>query len=341
MKAVILEEPHRLTYTDIDEAQQPGAGEVLVEVHRVGICGTDISAYLGKFPLYTYPRIPGHELGVEVLEIGPEVDNVNPGDRCSVEPYINNLNSFASRRGRGNCCDDLKVLGVQVDGGMRERFILPARKLHRSTTLTMDQLALVETLAIGSHGINRCQPHPGDIVLIIGAGPIGLSAVEFAKLTGAKVIVMDIDEKRLTFCSNTMKVHHTIVFRGDGSEIESVKEITSGNYPAIVIDVTGNSTSMSKAIHYVAHSGTLLYLGISNDMLSFPNKIIHAREISVLGSRNALPEDFIRIISLIEDGKIDTTPWITHRTALDELPRNFDKLIDPEQGGVKVIVDVK
>ena len=158
-----------------------------MRVHRVGICGTDISAYLGKMPFVTYPRILGHELGVEVLAVGDGVTNVKPGDRCSVEPYINDPTSYASRRGRPNCCERLQVLGVHTDGGMRPQFIVPARKLHAATKLSFEQLALVETLAIGCHAVSRSGLTSGETCLIIGAGPIGLATLEFVKLAGAKI----------------------------------------------------------------------------------------------------------------------------------------------------------
>src|SRR3954454_5709717 len=174
MKALSLEAPKQWKRIDIAGPRQPGPGEALVRVHRVGICGTDISGYLGKMPFFSYPRIPGHELGVEVLAVGAGVANVQPGDRCSVEPYINDPQSYASRRGRPNCCEKLEVLGVHRDGGMRPRFVLPARKLHRSATLAFDQLALVETLAIGCHAVDRAAIRPDETCLIIGAGPIGL-----------------------------------------------------------------------------------------------------------------------------------------------------------------------
>src|SRR6185312_2563440 len=171
MKAIQLKEPGHFEQIGIDEPKKPSPGEALVRVHRVGICGTDVSGYLGKMPFFSYPRIPGHELGVEVVEVGEGVANVKPGDRCSVEPYINDPNSYASRRGRPNCCEKLEVLGVHRDGGMRPHFLLPARKLHPSKTLAFDQLALVETLAIGCHAVNRGAPSPGESCLVIGAGP--------------------------------------------------------------------------------------------------------------------------------------------------------------------------
>ena len=158
MKALSFDAPKVFRRIEIEGPRRPAAGEALVRVHCVGICGTDISGYLGKMPLFSYPRIPGHELGVEVLEVGAGVANARPGDRCSVEPYINDPESYASRRGKPNCCERLEVLGVHRDGGMRPQFVLPARKLHVSRRLTFDQLALVETLAIGCHAVERGAP---------------------------------------------------------------------------------------------------------------------------------------------------------------------------------------
>src|SRR5437867_5688925 len=170
MKAIQLEAPKAFRAIEISEPREPAEGEALVRIHRVGICGTDISGYLGKMPFFSYPRIPGHELGIEVVEVGEGVTNVKAGDRCSVEPYINDPNSYASRRGKPNCCEKLQVLGVHRDGGLRPEFLVPGRKLHVSRKLTFEQLALVETLAIGSHATFRANPQPDEAVLIIGAG---------------------------------------------------------------------------------------------------------------------------------------------------------------------------
>src|SRR5947209_3806850 len=210
MKALLLEKPETWRQIDIPKPHAPGPGEALVSVQRVGICGTDISGYLGKMPFFSYPRIPGHELGVEVEAVGEGVTNVQPGDRCSVEPYINDPNSYASRRGRPNCCERLEVLGVHRDGGLRPRFVLPARKLHVSRKLAFDQLALVETLAIGCHAVGRGAPQPDEACLVIGAGPIGLATLEFVKLTRAKAVVLDVNEQRLEFCRRVMGVEHTV-----------------------------------------------------------------------------------------------------------------------------------
>src|ERR1041385_7924419 len=204
MKAIQLQAPQQFAVIDVPEPGRPGPGEAVIRVHRVGVCGTDISGYLGKMPFFSYPRIPGHELGVEVLEVGADVTDVRPGDRCSVEPYMNCGNCHACRKGASNCCAHLKVLGVMTDGGLRDRFTVPARKLHVARKLTYDQLALVETLAIGCHAVNRSGLQRGEPCLVIGAGPIGLATLEFVKLAGAKAIVADLVPSRLNFCRDVM-----------------------------------------------------------------------------------------------------------------------------------------
>lgn len=339
MKAIQLEKPQSFRAIDIPEPASPAPGEALLRIHRIGICGTDFGGFLGKMPFYSYPRIPGHELGVEVLAVGEGVTNVRPGDRCSVEPYLNCQRCYSCRRGLTNCCETNQTLGVMCDGGMCERMLLPARKLHVSRKLSFDQLALVETLAIGCHAVDRAGVRAGDNVLVIGAGPIGLSAIEFVKVAGATCIVLDVNEGRLAFCRNQLKVPHTIVARGDGSELKALLDITNGQLADVVIDATGNAKSMSHALNYCAFGGKLVYVGITQQDLSFPQApALHRRELTILGSRNALPRDFTRIITLIEDGVIDTKPWITHRGTFGDMIEQFPNWLKPEAGVIKAIV---
>src|SRR5687767_6005975 len=323
------------------DAAAPGAGEALVRIHRIGICGTDYAGYLGKMPFYSYPRIPGHELGVEVIAIGPEVSNLKVGDRCAVEPYINCQRCYSCRRGLTNCCEAHQTLGVMCDGGMRERMLLPARKLHVSTKLSLEQLALVETLAIGCHAVDRGELQAGEHALVIGAGPIGLSAIEFVKVAGAKCIVMDMNEGRLAFCRDRMKVDHTVVSRGDGSELAALQTLTNGQLADVVIDATGSHKSMSGALNFCAYGGRLVYVGITQQEVSFPHApIMHRRQLTILASRNALSADFSRIISLIEDGRINTGPWITHRVPFSQMITEFPGWLKPESGVIKAVVEM-
>jgi alcohol dehydrogenase len=342
MKAIQLEKPQRFRPIDIPDPAAPGAGEALVRVHRVGICGTDISGYLGKMPFFSYPRIPGHELGVEVLSVGAGVTHVRPGDRCAVEPYMNCGQCFSCRKGATNCCENLKVLGVMMDGGMTERMTLPAGKLHPANKLSPEQCALVETLAIGCHAVNRGHPQPGENVLVIGAGPIGLAVIEFTKLSGAKTMVLDLNEQRLAFCREKMGVPHTILSRGDGAELEELKQLTEGALAQVVIDATGSNKSMGGALSYGAFTGRLVYVGITQQEVAFPHApVMHRRELALLASRNALPPDFTRIIKLIEDGRIDTRPWITHHAGFDEMIEEFPRWLKPETGVIKAMVQIQ
>lgn len=341
MKALQLEKPGHWRTIDIPEPASPGPGEALVRVHRVGICGTDLGGYLGKMPFFSYPRIPGHELGVEVLAVGEGVTNVKPGDRCAVEPYLNCQHCYSCWRGHTNCCENHKTLGVMCDGGLTPRILLPARKLHLAANLTPDQCALVETLAIGCHAVNRGNPQPGEHVLVIGAGPIGLSAIEFAKLSGARTIVMDMNAQRLEFVRDQIRVPDTILARGDESDIKALAEITNGQLADVVIDATGSNKSMVRALEFASFAGRVVYVGITQQTLEFPHApIMHRRELTLLASRNALSADFTRIIRLIEEGRIDTRPWITHHAEFDDVPAVFPSWLRPETGVIKAVVHV-
>ena len=341
MKALQLTEPRSFRILDVPEPAPPGPGEVLVRIRRVGICGTDYSGYLGKMPFFSYPRIPGHELGVEVEAVGAGVSRVRPGDRCAVEPYLNCQRCSACRRGHTNCCEHNQTLGVMCDGGLCDRMLLPERKLHPAPDLTWEQAALVETLAIGCHAVNRGAPQATETVLVIGAGPIGLSVVEFAKLSGARTIVMDMNARRLEFVRGVMGVSDTILAGGDGAELKALFEATGGELAHVVVDATGSNRSMSLALQYCAFAGRLVYVGITQAELTLPHApILHRRELTLMASRNALPGDFTRIISLIGAERINTRPWITHQAGFADVPARFADWLNPETGVIKAVVSL-
>lgn len=341
MKAIQLELPKSFRMIDVPEPAPPGPGEAVVRVSRVGVCGTDYSGYLGKMPFFSYPRIPGHELGVEVVAVGEGVTNVKAGDRAAVEPYINCQHCYSCTRGHTNCCENHQTLGVHVDGGLRPLFTVPARKLHLSDKLTFEQLALVETLGIGLHAVNRAQPRGDETVLVIGAGPIGLSVVEFAKLAGSRVIVMDLLESRLKFVREKMGVADTIHSHGSHEEdVRALSDLTGGRLANVVVDATGSARSMNAAYNFVGFAGRLVWVGITQDELHFTQPLMHRREMTFMASRNALSDEFTRIIKLIEDGQIDTRPWITHSVKMDAMIREFPNWLKPETGVVKAMVEV-
>ncbi|MFN0196929.1 MAG: zinc-binding alcohol dehydrogenase family protein [Planctomycetaceae bacterium] len=351
MKSVILEKPEHFVLTDRTVPAALEAGTALVRVHRVGICGTDLHAYRGRQPFFSYPRILGHELGVEVVEMsnGPETSREMPritvGDRCAVEPYINCGQCSACRRGKTNCCSSLQVLGVHTDGGMQEFIRVPIHKLHPSSQLSFDQLALVETLGIGAHAVERASLTQGENVLVIGAGPIGLSVIQFAQFAGVHLAVMDVNEQRLQFCSDRFHISHTIrPLDSQGEKLDSAHIETlildrfSGELPTAVFDATGHADSMMQAFRYVEQGGRLTFVGLVTSEITFPDPEFHRREMTLMATRNSTADNFRRIIGWMETGQIDTTPWITHRASLTEMIGEFPRWLDPTNGVVKAMV---
>lgn len=336
MKVITLNNPGQFSMGETDAPDAPNPGEVLVRVHRVGICGTDIHAYRGKMPFITYPRILGHELGVEVVAVGAGVTHVQVGDKCAVEPYLNCGTCIACRAGKTNCCTSLHVLGVHTDGGMRDVIRVPAHKLHPANDLDYEQLALVETLGIGCHAVDRAQMQRDEWTLVIGAGPIGLTVLQFAQLATNNLIVMDINPARLDFASEHFEIAHAL--RADQAPLEHIEEITNGDLPTIVFDATGNPQSMMDAFQYVAHGGKLVYAGLINADITFSDPFLHRREITLLASRNSTAKDFRRILDLTRAGHIDTRPWVTHRASAEEMIGAFDGWLRPESGVVKAVV---
>jgi 2-desacetyl-2-hydroxyethyl bacteriochlorophyllide A dehydrogenase len=338
MRTIRLEEPGRFIMLELPEPGRPGPGEALVQIRRIGICGTDLHAFRGRQPFFTYPRILGHELGVVVEAVGPNERGIAVGDQCSVEPYLNCGKCVACRRGKTNCCTTLHVLGVHTDGGMRERLIVPIEMLHKSTRLTLDQLALVETLGIGAHAVDRGQLERGETVLVIGAGPIGLSVIQFAKIAGARIIVLDVNEARLEFCRRQLGVDHTV--DANGHVVEKLSALTSGDLPTVVFDATGNPQSMMSSFDFVANGGKLVFVGLFQGDVTFHDPNFHRREMTLLSSRNSTSRDFTRIIRLIEEGVVDTTPWITHRSPFDTMIAQFPSWLEPANRVIKSMVEV-
>ncbi len=337
MKTIILDEPGRFSRADTSAPTPPAPDEALVRVHRVGICGTDLHAFRGRQPFFSYPRILGHELGVEVVEVGANAAGIRVGDRCAVEPYLNCGACVACRRGKTNCCVNLQVLGVHTDGGMRETIVVPAAKLHRSAALSWEQLALVETLGIGAHAVQRAAPELGEFALVIGAGPIGLSVMQFALLAEARVIALDVNPDRLRFCRKRLGVAHTLI-AGDTTGDE-LKAITGGDLPTLVFDATGSAASMMQSFAYVANGGKLVFVGLVQAEITFADPEFHRRELTLLSSRNSTGAEFRRIVGLMEQGRVDTTPWVTHRASCETMIDAFSGWLDPTSGVIKAMVE--
>jgi 2-desacetyl-2-hydroxyethyl bacteriochlorophyllide A dehydrogenase len=340
MRTVVLDRPGDLRLIDTAAPATPRPDAALVRVRRVGVCGTDVHAWRGEQPFFTYPRILGHELAVEVVATGIDVRNVRPGDRCAVEPYVNCGTCPPCRSGRQNCCEQLQVLGVHRDGGMREVVEVPARKLHPSTRLTDDELALVETLSIGAHAVRRAQLQTHEDVLVLGAGPIGLGVAAFAAAADARVYVADVNAGRLAFCSAHIPGVEAVDVSQRTAEA-AMRERLEGRLPSVVFDATGNADSMRRAFALIANAGRLVFVGLVLGDLTFADPDFHRRETTLLASRNALPEDFQTVMNTLEARRFDITSWISHRTGLEDAVRVFPEWTRPEAGVVKgmIVVD--
>jgi len=338
LKAIVLEEPFQLRLRQVAEPTKPGRGEALVRVKRVGICGTDLHAFGGNQNFFSYPRIMGHELAVEVLEIGATDRALDyaAGDQCCVIPYLNCGACVACRRGKSNCCTNMQVLGVHIDGGMREQFTLPVDKLLRADGVAVEQLALVEMLCIGARAAERARISAGENALVIGAGPIGLATAQFAKIAGADVMVMEMNDTRLNFCAEALGIDRLIDAGKD--PMAQIQQLLGGELPTLVFDCTGSASSMEGAFDYVAHGGSLVLVGHIKGDLRFSDPQFHSREMTLLASRNATPSDFARVIECLQKGAINLDPWITHRAAPETIADDFPTWLDPATGVVKAML---
>lgn len=337
MKTIVLEEPGTFKLTDTEEPQSPEVGHALVRVKRVGICGTDLHAFQGNQPFFSYPRILGHELGVEIVDINGETD-LSIGDICAVRPYINCGECVACRRGVTNACDNLKVFGVHFDGGMRELINVPLDKLHAAPGVPVEHLALVEMLSIGAHAVRRARLSPNENTLVIGAGPIGMGVAQFARVAGANVAIMDINPDRLAFCEEVMRFGQTIDARENPKD--SVLDTFGGELPTAIFDATGSSQSMHKAFDYIAHSGSIIFVGLFKGEITFNDPYFHSHELTIMSSRNATSADFDHVIASLQNGSVSLDGWITHSATPEQLVTDFASWTKPETGVIKAMLEL-
>jgi threonine dehydrogenase-like Zn-dependent dehydrogenase len=313
MRQIVLLEPGRFLRRDVDEPVA-GPGQALVRVQRIGICGTDLHAYAGRQPFFTYPRVLGHELAVTVESVPVGDTRVRTGDLCAVRPFLNDPESHASLRGRPNCCESLKVLGVHIDGGMGDLLAVETRFLHPVPDLEEDAASLIEPLSIGCHAVGRGRPTPEDRTLVIGAGP-----------TGAPLTIVDLSETRRASAAAIVP----------GATV--IDALPADARFDCVFDATGSAASMMRAFDFVASGGRLVFVGLTLEPITFNDVELHRRELTVLASRNATPADFERVIAAVRGGHVDPRAWITHRLSLDELPERFDA-VRADPGLIKGVV---
>jgi 2-desacetyl-2-hydroxyethyl bacteriochlorophyllide A dehydrogenase len=333
----VCSKPGYLEFQD-DFFPELAPDHAIIKIRRVGVCGTDLHAFEGTQPFLSYPRVLGHELAGELIAF----DNA-PGfevnEQVSVIPYFNCGICVACRMGKPNCCEKIKVCGVHIDGGMAEYLSVPSYSLLHGQGLSLDDLALVEPLAIGAHGVRRASVQPGEFVLVIGAGPIGLAAMEFARIAGGEVIAMDINRQRLQFCRENLRVPYC--FSPITTDpYQEIHEITGGEMPTVVIDATGNLEAINSGFQYMAHGGRFVLIGLQQGDIRINHPEFHKREGTLMSSRNATRKDFEKVIMCIKSGEIKPTSFVTHRVMFDEVPDQFGSLSRPETGVIKAVIEL-
>ncbi len=327
MRTLILQAPGHWSWHEVPE---PAGDGVLVSVRRVGICGTDIHAFAGRQPAFTYPRRLGHEMAVQVLDT---VGDLVPGTLCAVNPYLNCNHCSACRRGRSNCCTALAVMGIHCEGGFAPRLRIPANQLYPSQALSADTLALVEPLVVGYHATRRVQLQPDEPVLVVGLGPIGLAIVQCAHLFGASLAGVDVQSDRRATARHV--IPH--VFDARPRLEQNLRSVFDGELPRVIFDATGSRAAVLKSYDLLAPGGTLVFVGLYKGDFVFDDPDFHRRELSLLASRNGTTDDFMAVLRHLEDNTLNPHWMITNRLAFDEVPSHMAGL-DGADGCIKAMV---
>jgi 2-desacetyl-2-hydroxyethyl bacteriochlorophyllide A dehydrogenase len=338
MRSLVCIRPGALAYQERD-APEAKAGQAIIRMRRVGICGTDLHAFEGTQPYFEYPRILGHELAGDLVE-ADRAPGFVPGEAVTVIPYFHCGGCIACRNGKPNCCERIAVCGVHVDGGMVDYLSVPSSSLVHGDGLSYDELALVEPLAIGAHAVRRAGVREGEFVLVVGAGPIGLGIMESARLAGAQVIAMDINKSRLDFCRSGLQLLHTVYAGSGGRVTEELRAITRGDLPTVVIDATGSRKAINDAFQYLAHGGRYVLVGLQKGEICFSHPEFHKREATLMSSRNATREDFSWVMESLKNGAIAPATYITHRVGFGQVQEEFGRWIDPAAGVIKAMVEM-
>ncbi|HEX3985000.1 MAG TPA: zinc-binding alcohol dehydrogenase family protein [Acidobacteriaceae bacterium] len=305
MKAVVMHAPADVRVETVpDPTPQPG--EALLRVRRVGLCGTDLSSWRGRNPLVSYPRIPGHEIAATIVD--PGNGPLPAGADVTLSPYANCGHCSACRNGRPNACRDNRTLGVQRDGGLAEFLAVPVEKLLTGN-LQLEELCLVEPLTVGAHAVARAHIASHDIVAIFGCGGVGLGAVAASAFRGATTIAIDIDDAKLEIAREAGATHSVNSARQDPGE--ALAAWTNSRGPDVVIEAVGSPHTFRAAVELVSFTGRVVYIGYAKEPVTYETRLFVQKELTILGTRNALPADFEQVIRMLQQHRFPVARAIT------------------------------
>jgi len=336
MKALILSEPGDLKLTTVADPT-PATGEVLLQVRMVGLCGTDLSSYRGKNPLVSYPRIMGHEISATVAEVHDANSTLRPGMDVTLSPYFNCGKCPACLRNRPNACQHNQTLGVQRDGALTDWLTVPAAKVYPAK-LSLRELTLVEPLTIGFHATARGRITADDTVAIFGCGGVGLGAIAASAFRGANVIAMDMDDAKLAI-AQTAGARHLI----NTAKVDlhtTLLDLTNGRGPDVIIEAIGLPTTFRAAVDEVASTGRVVYIGYAKEPVAYETRLFVQKELDILGSRNALPEDFRQVITMLEAGHFPVDAAISAIVPPTDAPKFLAEWSANPAAFTKILVNI-
>lgn len=314
MKALVLREPGDAGIEAVADAK-PGSGEALLRVRRIGLCGTDLSSWRGKNPLVSYPRIPGHEIAATIVELPGNFDGLKIGMDVTLSPYKSCGVCPACANGRPNACLNNQTLGVQREGGMTELLAYPVEKLYPAK-LNLTELCLVEPLTVGFHAVARGRVTEKDTVAVFGCGGVGLGAVAGAAHRGARVIGIDVEDEKLEIARKAGAQHGIHARRQNTAE--TLRQLTNGQGPHVVIEAIGMPETFRSAVDVVAPTGRVVYIGYAKEAVCYETRHFVQKELDILGSRNALPENFREVIAMLEAKQFPVEETVTTVAPLAE-----------------------
>lgn len=335
MRAIVLEGPGKAAMQGVGEPRV-SEGEVLLQVRKVGLCGSDLNSYRGRNPLVSYPRIPGHEIAATVVDAGSSVEWL-VGTSVTLSPYRGCGHCAACERGRPNACKDNETLGVQRDGALTEYIAAPAEKLFRAN-LSLKELCLVEPLTVGFHAVGRGRVSAEDTVAVFGCGGVGLGAIAGAAFRGARVIGIDVDDAKLEIAR---KAGAAEAINSKANDLhDRLVELTKGRGPDVVIEAIGLPATYRAAVDEVAYAGRVVYIGWAKEQVAYETRSFVHKELDILGSRNAMPEDFREVIRMLEAERFPVEAAVTHTVGLEETPAILEAWDREPERFTKIMVDV-
>ncbi len=336
MRALILKAPGEAAIEAVPDPI-PVAGQVLLQVRSVGLCGTDLNSFRGRNPLITFPRILGHEIAATILEGSSLRPDLAEHSSVAVMPYRSCGKCPACRRNRPNTCQFNQTMGVQRDGGLTEFIQVSPEKLF-SANLSISELSMVEPLSVGFHAAQRGRITPEDTVAVIGSGGVGLGAIAGAAFRGARVIALDVDAGKLEIARKSGAAE-TINTSAEPLA-DRLRDLTDGSGPDVIIEAVGRPDTFQAAVEHVAFAGRVVYIGYAKEPVAYETKLFVQKELDILGSRNALPENFREVIEMLEQKRFPVNEYVTATVTMDAAPEMLRRWSDHPANFNKIMVRI-